>query len=779
MVPNDSDIIRDALTAAAVHARASSVQTERAIIRAAMAVRQAMANFTGRVNGGWTYEEEARFLLAQDYTPISLLQFYAVLDGSPLPRLKKLREILRGDNPAQPLPLWASFPDYEIEETSLPFVPPEGVVALVAGDGSYKPPEFRARTKALLDWLTHENTLIQGRRLTRDDIKLFDGQPPHNSLQERLYIIVRLKPLNVDIAVCDQVGNAMFVANPALDPADWAALGKKSLQEFQLAVRIVMGKDWQVGLFEVLNTVNAYPVPELVMPVPRRANSEKIQAVTSDAIWLAMLAHLVVDASKFVGAYSGHILTLPGLKWHGVSHALAKGIISSTATTIAQLRKEMFRGAADAFQKKYGRLPNEQDDIRIDPRSLATWAMAAQAAHNNRKITFPELVGINYSLTEKTVFLAMLNELATSQPKQFISQHTGPIEYLYNLQGDIINMWLDKGHDGLPGGSSLSKLRDDNLKKCAKEFKEIYGRLPRKGDHILIHPDSTATWAMAVDAAEQNNKINFERIVSEENILTADMIFLAMLDELVASGRFVGHKTNPVPSLFNMTWNAIDLALQKGRHNLPNGSSLAKLREKKLREYAGNFEKIFQRQPTEDDDIAITSSSSATWHMAGSAVRHPPFAISLEEILSGEVRQLTVDIIWSDILDHLKEHETWVEVETGPVKAGNGYTWKNRDRFLRDKRRGITESSSLMGIKRQKLNAALTEFWNDHGRLPDFKLDQNRLFDVKKEIYWPTVLGACFFASQGSSLSMFYKIFRAFAPAFCVDKCKRPSPTQP
>ena len=93
---------------------------------------------------------------------------------------------------------------------------------------------------------------LQGRGIFFDDLVIDVGRVNDNQMRKWPYVIVTIPRLNVQIAVADQKGEAMYVANPAIDFMNWALFQKPMAGQagtiFENMKRVVHAGAWEEKL---------------------------------------------------------------------------------------------------------------------------------------------------------------------------------------------------------------------------------------------------------------------------------------------------------------------------------------------------------------------------------------------------------------------------------------------------------------------------------------------------------------------------------------------------
>jgi hypothetical protein len=187
-------------------------------------------------------------------------------------------------------------------------------------------------------------------------------------------------------------------------------------------------------------------------------------------------------------------------------------------------------------------------------------------------------------------------------------------------------------------------------------------------------------------------------------------------------GRWPTRRDGRITGQLGLTWNAVDLALQKGGRGLRRGSSLAKLLLKqrgkrhkgllpkfttaKILAWADAHHRRTGAWPTGADG-AIRDAPGETWQAVDKALRDgrrgQPGGSSLARLLSQKrgvrnpqaLPKLTTKqvLAWADA--HHARTATWPTRDSGPIREAPLDTWKTVNTALIQGLRGLPPSGSL------------------------------------------------------------------------------------
>jgi superfamily II DNA or RNA helicase len=246
-----------------------------------------------------------------------------------------------------------------------------------------------------------------------------------------------------------------------------------------------------------------------------------------------------------------------------------------------------------------------------------------------------------------------------------------------------VDVALNKGLRGLPGGSSLARLLAD--------FRNVRNHLdlpPLTEERILI-------WADAHHACK---------------------------------GKWPSESSGPIDDAPGETWLNIRQALQLGLRGLPGGSSLAKLlaerrgvrnpadlptlMEEQILVWADEHHKRTGDWPTVNSG-SIQEAPQETWRGVDGALRQAwrglPAGSSLANLLvefrhirnPKNLPRLTIEQILNWISRHRERTGQWPKANAGLISDAPGETWASVNRALRNGTRGLIGGSSLSRLVKE------------------------------------------------------------------------------
>jgi hypothetical protein len=290
------------------------------------------------------------------------------------------------------------------------------------------------------------------------------------------------------------------------------------------------------------------------------------------------------------------------------------------------------------------------------------------------------------------------------------SAHSGPIKAApYPETWRAVDVGLSGGGRGLPGGSSLSRLLQEQRGYTPKM--KLEGARAREEKSRAIH---TA-----------RSQIGGRVTLSIEGLLEAADAHHK------ATGRWPNMRSGPIPSLPGETWSTVNRALRLGLRGLPGGTSLKDLlteqrgmREhglpeltvQKILRWADTYQQAHGSWP-DDSSGPVAESPADTWYnidkILGRGGRGLAGHSSLRRLLAehrgvrykGMEPVLSPDqiVAWAEA--HRVATGEWPTSRSGKVGAAPDETWSIIDYALVHGRRGLPGGSSLARLLAEYLPA--------------------------------------------------------------------------
>jgi hypothetical protein len=337
-----------------------------------------------------------------------------------------------------------------------------------------------------------------------------------------------------------------------------------------------------------------------------------------------------------------------------------------------------------------------------------------------------------------------------------------------------VEMALNHGQRGLPGGTSLARLLADQrgirnpayasdlsvpqILAWADAFRERVGRWPQmKSGPLLDAPGET--WA-AIDSALKNGHrslpggSSLARLLAHErgarnptslpSFSRKDILAWAESHHR-RTGRWPQRDSGPISEAPGETWSAVDLALQKGFRGLRGGSSLARLlaARRGVRHYRDlpplSRKKILAWADAHHDRTgawpnvnsgAVQEAPDECWYNIDNCLR-----VGLRGLSGGSslllllvkkrglrnplaLPPLTEEQIlrWAQL--HCQRTGAWPQYKSGPIVDAPGETWSAVDSSLRYGKRGQPGQSSLAKLLARQRREERTDQPANHAEPP-------------------------------------------------------------
>ena len=327
------------------------------------------------------------------------------------------------------------------------------------------------------------------------------------------------------------------------------------------------------------------------------------------------------DASKYIGFK---------ITWTAINTCLKKGLRGlPKGSSLAQLRKEYITGekpltedfivkAIKSYYEEHGKYPScESGDASKYIGFKITWSAIDTCLREGLRglpggSTLAQLkqdynLGIEPDLTEDLIVKAIKDYFEEHDKYPPCSSGDASKYIGFKITWLAIDRCLRDGNRGLPGGSSLFKLRkeynlgiepdltEEIIVKAMKDYHEEHGKYPSlKSGDASKYIGFKITWT-AIDACLREGfrglpggsslaQLRKEYNLGIEPDLTEDLIIKAMKDYHEEHGKYPSLKSGDASKYigFKTTWVAIDDCLRHGLRGLPGGSSLSQLRKEHI-----------------------------------------------------------------------------------------------------------------------------------------------------------------------------------------------------
>ncbi|QQR69764.1 MAG: hypothetical protein IPI58_03690 [Alphaproteobacteria bacterium] len=143
-------------------------------------------------------------------------------------------------------------------QTDLEFLPTHGQKPIQTGSGAGMDSiRLEPRLNQVLLFLAQND-------ISTSDYRVLDGVLDPKGMRRRGYRIVQIPRLDREIAVCDQAGQAIYVAQGQPGPLFWASYSKEQLRHMPHITRVAMDLTWQDRLAAAVLSDNP-PRPKTVL----------------------------------------------------------------------------------------------------------------------------------------------------------------------------------------------------------------------------------------------------------------------------------------------------------------------------------------------------------------------------------------------------------------------------------------------------------------------------------------------------------------------------------
>jgi superfamily II DNA or RNA helicase len=338
------------------------------------------------------------------------------------------------------------------------------------------------------------------------------------------------------------------------------------------------------------------------------------------------------------------------------------------------------------------------------------------------------------------------------------NRDSGPIIDAAGEQWVNVNLALQQGFRGFPGGSSLAKLltqhrgvrNNQHLPKLTEDqilsWADLYhartGKWPiveaRAVDDAAGENWATISHALEVGARGLPGGSSLAKLLQEKrgvrnhlnlSSLTKEQI-LAWADAYYdINGKWPNRRSGPVNGTSGESWVAINTALATGARRLPGGSSLAELLQEErgvrnrgklvpltveaILEWADSHYHRTGQWPSLTSGV-VSDAPGEKWVNIDKALqaggRGLPGGSSLAKLLNErrgvryqqQLPQLTEEqiLLWVD--SYRAKTNKWPRQRSGTIGCPPGETWTGIDQALRAGRRGLSPGSSLARLLEER-----------------------------------------------------------------------------
>jgi hypothetical protein len=379
-----------------------------------------------------------------------------------------LNTVLAAENADETVEIYSQGGAY-VEDSPFCLIRTDPGNAPETGSGTgFKEPKFDNRLQQLL-------LLLGENGLHADDLMITRGQIPPGAMRQKPYVLVTIPRRDLEIAICDQVGETTFVSFGMLGPHIWASYTKDELKTMPHIRTVRMDPGWEAELLRLLQSPDAPPhKPKVNVSAEgdRRCKWPLTEDFIAHHMWLYFQKH-----GKFPSENSGPVDGLPGENWSAFNHALAQGFRSlpdrSSLHQIAikkgwclgDLTEDIIAHHMWRHFQKHGRFPAQRSGA-VDGLPGENWRAFNQGLVQGVR-SLPGGSSLHQLAIKKGWCLGDLTEdiIAHHMWRHFQKHGTfpssisGPIDGLPGETWCAFNRALMGGFRSLPGGSSLAQFK--------------------------------------------------------------------------------------------------------------------------------------------------------------------------------------------------------------------------------------------------------------------------------------------------------------------------------
>ena len=388
-----------------------------------------------------------------------------------------------------------------------------------------------------------------------DDLIVYASMVDTNMMRKRPYLLVQIPRMDVEIAVCDQVGEITFVKRGIIGSDLWGHLDKDELKARSdiRAVRFNSEDQWWDGIRSFIEGAELGPKVNL-------KSFAKKRPLDIGLIKASLLAHRQKTGEwlkafeKGSNGKKGHYILEHGpyagqITAAALYSALSQGLRglpggSSTAILNTEVSKEH---NLDYFNHL------DQQDLDID------LIKASLLAH--RQAT--------------SEWLSVNKKGGNGKKGSYVLEH-GP--YAGEITCGAIDAALSDGYRGLPNGLSIATLNAEVSEEHNLDYINVHNQndldIDLIKESLLAHRQATGEWLSAVTKRENDKKRSY----------------------ILEHGPYAG----------KMTVAALASALSNGFRGLPGGSSIPTLNAEVSKEHNLDY---FNHIDQEDLDIDLIKAS--------------------------------------------------------------------------------------------------------------------------------------------------------------------------
>jgi len=366
----------------------------------------------------------------------------------------------------------------------------------IAETTSETPSSYEVRTEPRLAILVSHlrNDGVNGQSVYMDDLVITRGNVDKNMMRERPYNIVQIPRLNMEVAVCDQVGETTFVKRGAVGTEFWNYLTKDQLKARDDVFNVDRRSDEQ-WWSEISGFLMGNSKPTAKKVKVKSWSNKKVNLDT-ELIKESLLTHIIETGEWLTGRKKGEDGKFGG---YVLEYGAYAGKITAGALN-ANLVKG-FRGLPGGSS-----IPKLNQEISIEQNLDYT-------NHLNKEDLDTELIKsilLTYRL-EAGDWLACTKHGSDGEIGGYQVEYGASKE---KIRVGTLNTNLMNGGRGLPGGSSIAQLNqevsDTNNLDYVNHLELEKLNISQIKDSLLAHRVETGEWLKSSDKTDDNESYVLE-----------------------------------------------------------------------------------------------------------------------------------------------------------------------------------------------------------------------------------------------------------------------------
>ncbi len=229
------------------------------------------------------------------------------------------------------------------------------------GGAPYEPAPSAPRFQQLLSLLLNNGVYL-------DDMLLYEGDTPEGTVRKAPYRVLAIPRRDIEIAVCDEVGQATFIATPMLGEYGYTTFEKDRLNALPNVARVVYNntEQWEA---DILTHLHGQAVgPKVSIPAFAKKKLPFSEAVINE--WV--IQHILESEEQRVPNFRSDVIigNEHGDTWLGVEKGFVKkgrGLKNSHYNTLAQfIQAQAALGVYDEALEQLGKTRHEAGIIGPD-----------------------------------------------------------------------------------------------------------------------------------------------------------------------------------------------------------------------------------------------------------------------------------------------------------------------------------------------------------------------------------------------------------------------------